>query len=40
MADALDCDIEVYEFEFQSRYNVHFRTNSKPWTPLSPEQWV
>ena len=28
MVKALDCGIVVIEFDFQSRYNVHFRTNT------------
>ena len=28
MVKALDCGIVVSEFEFQSRYYVHFRTNT------------
>ena len=28
VANALDCDIVVSEFELQSRYYVHFRTNT------------
>ena len=28
VANVLDCDIVVREFEFQSRYYVHFRTNA------------
>ena len=27
VANVLDCDIVVSEFELQSRYNVHFWTN-------------
>ena len=27
VANMVDCDIVVNEFEFQSRYNSHFRTN-------------
>ena len=27
MAKALECGLEVSEFEFQSRYFIHFRTN-------------
>ena len=27
MAKVLDCGLEVYEFEFQSRYHVHFWAN-------------
>ena len=26
MAEVLDCDLEVNEFEIQSRYNVHYQT--------------
>ena len=29
MVKALDCGIVVSEFEFQSRYNVHFQTLGK-----------
>ena len=28
MAEELDCDIKRSEFELQSCYNVHFRTNT------------
>ena len=28
MVKVLDCEIVVSEFELQSRYNVHFRTNT------------
>ena len=28
MVKAMDCGIVVSEFEFQSRYSVHFRTNT------------
>ena len=28
VANVLDCGLEVNEFEFQSRYYVHFRTNN------------
>ena len=28
MANELDCNLEVTEFGIQSRYCVHFRTNS------------
>ena len=28
MAKELDCDLEVSEFELQSQYYVHFRTNT------------
>ena len=28
VADVLDCNIEVKEFEIQSRYYVHFWTNT------------
>ena len=28
MANVQDCDPEVNEFELQSRYYVHFRTNN------------
>ena len=27
MVNVLDCSLKVSEFEFQSRYYVHFRTN-------------
>ena len=29
MAKVLNCDLEVNEFELQSRYYVHFWTNTK-----------
>ena len=29
MSNVLDCDILVCEFELQSRYYVHFRTNTR-----------
>ena len=28
MATVLDCEFKVNEFELQSRYYVHFRTNN------------
>ena len=28
MVKAMDCEIVVSEFEFQSRYYVHFRANT------------
>ena len=28
MVQAMDCEIVVTEFELQSRYYVHFRTNA------------
>ncbi len=36
MVKALDCGIVAREFELQSRYNVHFRTNTleKSMNPL------
>ncbi len=34
-ANVLDYDIVVSEFEFQSRYYVHFRTNA-PWERSEP----
>ena len=38
MANLLYCDIAVSEFEFRSRYYIHFRLVPlrKVWTPLSP----
>ena len=38
MVKALDCGIVVSEFELQSRYYVHFRTNTlgKVMSPLIP----
>ena len=36
----LDCNLKVSEFEFQSLYYFHFRTNTPPgkaWTSLFPE---
>ena len=38
VTNMLDCDIVVSEFEVQSRYNVHFRTNTlrKVMNPLIP----
>ena len=38
VANVLDCDIVVSEFELQLRYYIHFRTNThggKVWLPLS-----
>ena len=29
MANILECDIVEREFEFQSRYSVHFRINNR-----------
>ena len=36
MVKELDCGIVIREFELQSRYNVHFRTNTleKGMTPV------
>ena len=28
MAKVLDCDLQVSEFEFQSRYYIYFQTNN------------
>ena len=41
MATKLDCDIVVSEFEIQSRYYVHFRTNTpgKDMNPLMPQSY-
>ena len=38
VANELDCDIVVSEFELKSRYHVYFRTNTlgKDMNPLSP----
>ena len=33
MVKTMDCGIVVSEFEFQSRYYVHFRTNTPPYPP-------
>ena len=40
VANVLDCDIVVSEFEHQSRYYFHFRTNApwKTYEPLIPPQ--
>ena len=35
MANVLDCDIVVSEFELQSRYNIHFHTNTF-WKGMTP----
>ena len=31
MAKVLNCDIVVNEFEFQSRYYIHFRARTQNW---------
>ena len=38
MIKAMDCEIVVSKFEFQSRYHVHFRTNTlgKGMNPFIP----
>ena len=36
MGKVLDCDIVESEFELQSRYSVHFRTNNLGINPLIP----
>ena len=43
MVKAMDCEIVVTEFEFQSRYYIHFRANTlgKGMNPIIPPQlWV
>ena len=42
MIDVFDCDIVVSEFELQSCYHVHFRTNTlgRVMNPLIPQMWV
>ena len=42
MAKVLDCGLEESEFELQSRYNVHFETNTigTSMKPLYPKLWV
>ena len=42
MVEAIDCEIVVSEFEFQSRHYVHFRENSlgKGMNPLIPPAMV
>ena len=42
MVKAMDCGIVVSEFELQSRYYVHFRTNTlgKVRTPLTSQQKI
>ena len=42
MVKAMDCGILVREFELQSRYYIHFRTNTlgKGMNPLSSQLWV
>ena len=42
MVKAMDCGIVVSEFVLQSRYYVHFRTNTlgKGMNPLSSQLWV
>ena len=42
MVKAMDCRIIVSEFVLQSRYYVHFQTNTlgKGMTPLSSQLWV
>ena len=42
VANVLNCDIEVSEFELQLRYYIHFRTNSleKATNSLIPPRWT
>ena len=40
VANVLVCVIVVNEFELQSKYYVHFRTNTKAWTLLYFQLWV
>ena len=42
MAKVLDCNMVVSEFEFQSRYYVHFQAtnNGKGMNTLLHQQWV
>ena len=40
MANVLDCDILVSEFELHSRNYVHFLTDFKEWVSWSPKGWV
>ena len=42
MVKALECGIVVIVFELQSRYYVHFRTNTlgKGMNPSSSQLWV
>ena len=41
VASALDCDIVVSDFDLQSRYYVHFQTNTpgKGMNVLFPQLW-
>ena len=38
MAKVLDCNLEISEFELQSRYNIYFKANTleKAMNPVSP----
>ena len=42
MVKAMDYGIVVSEFVLQSRYYIHFQTNTlwKVWTPLSSQLWI
>ena len=41
VTNMLDCDIVVNEFELQTRYYIHFQTNTvKVSAPLSFQLWV
>ena len=42
VSNMLNCDMAVSNFELQSCYNIHFRTNirKKGMKPLTPQFWV
>ena len=42
MANVLDCNILVSEFQLRLRYYVHFRikTTGEGMNPLNPQLWV